>query len=98
MALWTPGKRAGMSGAPRLVHCVFSPFDHLSLPNIDLYVVHCKVQTSVGFPSLKGEADTMERFRLTFKPSECRCYIPLAILGLLPLVVFLFALVTGQLV
>jgi hypothetical protein len=39
----------------------------------------------------------MERFNLSFKPAECRCYIPLALLGLLPLFVFVIALLTGQL-
>ena len=39
----------------------------------------------------------MAQFKTTFTPSECRCYIPLAILGLLPLLALVFFVVSSQL-
>ena len=38
----------------------------------------------------------MERFNLTFRPSECQCYVPLAILGVLAFVLLVIALVAAQ--
>ena len=37
----------------------------------------------------------MQQFNTTFKASECRCYIPLAILGFLPLALVVVALLFG---
>ena len=39
----------------------------------------------------------MKPFHMTFKPSECRCFIPLAILGILCLALLAVALVGGPL-
>jgi hypothetical protein len=39
----------------------------------------------------------MAQFKTTFTPSECRCYVPLAILGLLPLLALVFLLVARSL-
>ena len=36
----------------------------------------------------------MAQFKTTFTPSECRCYIPLAILGALPLLALVFLMLT----
>ena len=37
----------------------------------------------------------MEQSKLAFKASECRCYIPLAMLGVVLLVSIAIALLTG---
>ena len=37
----------------------------------------------------------MQQFNTTFKASECRCYIPLVILGFLPLLLAVIALLFG---
>jgi hypothetical protein len=38
----------------------------------------------------------MQQFNTTFQISECRCHIPLAVLGLVPLLLIVIALLTGQ--